>query len=105
MLTILALFATAVVCLALQLWMLRFHRRRLTPRRRVELPNSHYVPVAVARRAILERWAQLRDDPSIHPLNREEVSRLLAIAEASGPEALPPRARQFLDALERIRQR
>lgn len=104
MMALVALIAATVTGLGLQVWMRRLRRRRIAARRRIELPNSHYAPAAVVRRAELDRWSLLRDDPSIHPLNREEVSRLLAIAEAAGPEALSTRARMFLDTLMSIRK-
>jgi hypothetical protein len=72
-------------------------RRRLAAaRRRVELPNSHYSAPGVRRLADLERWGRIRLD-RLHPLNRDEVRRLLRLARDAGSDTLAPRERQFLD--------
>lgn len=71
-------------------------RRRVAERRRVELPNSHYSAPAVRRLVDLERWGRIPLD-RLHPLNRDEVRRLLRLARDAGSDALAPRERRFLD--------
>jgi hypothetical protein len=72
-------------------------RRRLAAeRRRVELPNSHYSAPGVRQLVDLERWGRIRVD-QLHPLNRDEVRRLLRLARGAGADALAPKERRFLD--------
>jgi membrane associated rhomboid family serine protease len=44
----------------------------------------------------LERWQSIRTE-DIHPLNREEVERLLQKIESRGPKSLTPDERAFLE--------
>jgi hypothetical protein len=48
------------------------------------------------QRAERERWESI-DLERLHPLNREEVRRLLTLADADGVGALKPSERLFLD--------
>jgi hypothetical protein len=38
----------------------------------------------------------------IHPVNREEVERLLAVAQVQGPKALSNRERLFLEVMTEL---
>jgi hypothetical protein len=73
-------------------------RRALTRPRRVEEPNSHYSAPEVRRLTALERW---RGIPlaGLHPVNQDEVRRLLDRVRLEGPDALAPREQRFLDNL------
>jgi hypothetical protein len=44
------------------------------------------------------RWGKV-DLEKIHPVNREEVERLLALADVQGADALSPRERLFLETM------
>jgi hypothetical protein len=80
--------------------MVRTAARRLVrarnPRRRVELPNSHYTSPLVRNGEIRHRWQGI-DLDGIHEINRDEVVRLLARVEATGVDSLRPAERVFLD--------
>lgn len=76
-------------------------RRRIARRRRVEEPNSHYSAPGVRRLADLERWGGIRLD-QLHPLNRDEVRRLLRLARGAGSDILALKERQFLDNMARL---
>ena len=74
-------------------------RRELMARqRRVEQPNSFYSAPGVRRLTALERWGGIPVE-RLHPVNRDEVSRLLRLVESAGPDVLSSRERQFLDTL------
>lgn len=87
------------VCLRLQLRERR--RRRIARQRRVEQPNSYYSAPGVRRLADLERWSGIRLG-QLHPLNRDEVRRLLRLARGAGADILAPKERQFLDNMARL---
>jgi hypothetical protein len=74
------------------------HRRR---RRVVEAPNSHHTWQRVRERETHEHWRSV-DLDRIHPVNREEVVRLLARIEAGGADFLRPQERRFLDQMAEI---
>jgi len=101
-------FSGIVVLLAgsigLRLWLKRLRERRIASRRRVEAPNSHYSSVSVRRQEDRERWGHIELD-GLHPLNRDEVTRLLAIADADGVGVLSTRERLFLDNMTLPRAR
>jgi len=86
----------------LRLWYLRWKKRRIETRRKVELPNSHYASQLVKHQIDRERWGELNVS-HLHPVNREEVERLLGMVDALGPDALSPRERIFLDHLTNLR--
>jgi hypothetical protein len=88
-----ALAASVVIRVAYRRW----RRRRIAARRIVEKPNSAYDPPPAPPNRRL-RWESIQLD-RLHPINREEVERLLAVADAAGPEALGPRDCIFLDSL------
>ncbi|HVS11660.1 MAG TPA: hypothetical protein VMS76_17465 [Planctomycetota bacterium] len=94
-----ALVATGV---ALRLWYTGWRRRRIASRRRVEAPNSQYSSQGVRNHEDRERWGRI-DLSKLHPLNQDEVRRLLDVLEAQGIAALSIKDRVFLDnmALER----
>lgn len=77
------------------------HRRLVARQRRVEAPNSHYAAPGVRRLVDLERWGRIELD-QLHPLNRDEVRRLLRLARGAGAEILAPKERQFLDNMARL---
>jgi len=87
----------------LRLWFRRLRQRRVAARRRIEAPNSHYASLGVRQIEDRERWGRI-DVQGLHPLNRDEVKRLLEIVDVSGVAALSTRERLFLDnmALPRL---
>jgi len=87
----------------LRLWLRTLRRQRIAARRRVEAPNSHYASLGVRQIEDRERWGRI-DLQRLHPVNREEVVRLLEIVDASGVAVLSARERLFLDnmALPRL---
>lgn len=91
---VLAVLAGAVARQTLLVMRARSRARR----RMVEAPNSHYDPRAVRNIEARQRWAEIRLD-LVHEVNRGEVERLLARAEALGSDSLEPRERQFLDVI------
>jgi len=80
----------------LRLWLRTLRRQRIAARRRVEAPNSHYASLGVRQIEDRERWGRI-DLRRLHPINREEVVRLLEIVDASGVAMLSARERRFLD--------
>ncbi len=84
-----------------RVWYPRWHAKRVAASRRVEKPNSHYSSQLVRDQRDRERWRQV-DLDSLHPINREEVERLLNVVEASGPEVLSPGDRVFLENMTRL---
>ena len=92
-------FALAVLVtggVALRLWYRRWRARKIAENRRVEAPNSHYSSTGVQNQIDRERWGGI-NLPSLHPLNREEVLRLLEVVDEDGIKSLSPRDRLFLD--------
>jgi hypothetical protein len=49
-----------------------------------------------------ERWRGV-DLADLHPINRDEVERLLEVVDVRGLEALSPKDRLFLDNMTRLR--
>jgi hypothetical protein len=84
-------------------WYARRRRRRAEGKRRVEAPNSHYSSRGVRERDDRERWARI-DQSHLHPLNRDEVRRLLALADVNGVATLSAKDRAFLDNMTRPRR-
>lgn len=70
--------------------------RRRAKRRVVERPNSHYTSQLARESQTRHRWHTIALD-RLHPINRDEVVRLLAKTEATSPEALRANERVFLD--------
>ena len=84
-----------------RIWYRHWRRSRIAARRVVEKPNSHYSSKIVKHQVDRERWEQVNLD-RIHPVNREEVERLLALADVQGPDALSPRERIFLETMTQL---
>lgn len=80
----------------------RWRTRRIASRRKVELPNSHYSSRLVQNQLDRDRWQDLNLS-RLHPVNREEVERLLGMVDALGVDSLSPRERVFLDHLTSLR--
>ena len=80
----------------LRLWYRRWRERRIAARRRVEKPNSHYSSEGVRNQEDRERWGDINVG-RLHPLNRDEVQRLLDVVDDEGIEALSSKDRLFLD--------
>ena len=98
-----SVFAFLVVGVAgLRFWYRQWRKRRIAARRKVELPNSHYASKLVRNQIDRERWGEL-NVARLHPVNREEVERLLGMVDALGPDVLAPRERIFLDHLTSLR--
>jgi membrane associated rhomboid family serine protease len=65
----------------------RFRRKAATDRR----PSS-----GVMNRADVKRWAEINRD-NMHPVNREELDRILDKINAEGSDKLAPEEREFLE--------
>jgi hypothetical protein len=84
--------------------MLANRRKRLAmAARRVEAPNSHYSSRGVRDRDDRERWGRI-DLARLHPINSDEVRRLLAVVDVDGIAALSSKDRVFLDNMTRPRR-
>ena len=94
-------FALALACAGARLWYRRWRRARIAARRIVEKPNSYYSSAIVKHQVDQERWRTVNLD-RIHPVNREEVERLLAVASVQGPQALSNRERLFLETMTEL---
>ena len=82
-------------------WYLRSRSRRVAEKRIVEKPNSFYSSALVQNQVDRARWGGL-DLGKLHPVNREEVERLLAIADVQGLDSLSPKDRLFLENMTRV---
>jgi hypothetical protein len=91
-----ALVLTTMGGVALRLWYRRWRQRRIAARRRVEAPNSHYSSLGVRNQEDRDRWGDIAL-PSLHPINQEEVVRLLEVVDVDGVKALSGKDRLFLD--------
>lgn len=91
-----AVTALIVGGLGLRLWYVRWRRQKVAAHRRVEAPNSHYSSQGVRNQEDRERWGCI-DLSKLHPLNQEEVRRLLGVVDAEGIGALSRKDRLFLD--------
>ena len=80
----------------LRLWYRGWRRRKVEAQRRVEAPNSHYSSTGVRNQEDRERWGDI-NVPRLHPLNQEEVVRLLQAVDADGVKTLSVKDRLFLD--------
>ena len=80
----------------IRLWYRRWRTRRIAARRRVESPNSHYSSLGVRNQEDRDRWGHI-NLPTLHPINQEEVVRLLETVDAEGVKALSGKDRLFLD--------
>lgn len=102
--TLAALILFFVAVLWTRMWVRRAKERRIASRRRVEQPNSHYSSEGVRQQEDRERWGRI-DLRRLHPLNRDEVLRLLELADADGVGVLSSRDRLFLDNMALPRSR
>ena len=99
---LLVAIALVVASIATSVVLLRRARARARARRRVvEKPNSHYTAPAVIDNQTRHRWHHIALD-RVHEINRGEVVRLIARADAGGVDALRPNERAFLDQISRI---
>ena len=90
------LASSALVVIALRGWYRAWKSSKIEASRRVELPNSAYSSEGVRNQEDRERWGSITVG-DLHPLNQEEVQRLLFVVDADGITALSPRDRLFLD--------
>lgn len=81
---------------AFRVWYRRWKQRRIEANRRVEAPNSHYSSKGVRYQEDRERWHGINVG-TLHPLNRDEVLRLLEVVDEDGVSSLSPKDRLFLD--------
>ena len=80
----------------LRVWCRAGKRRKAAALRRIEAPNSHYSSAGVRNLEDRERWGSI-NRVVLHPLNQEEVERLLVVLDVDGIRALSGRDRLFLD--------
>lgn len=85
-----------ILGVALRIWYRAWRRRKTAARRRVEMPNSHYSSQGVRNQEDRDRWGSI-DTGRLHPLNRDEVQRLLDKVDEDGINALSSKDRLFLD--------
>ena len=79
-----------------RIWYRGWRRRRIVANRRVEAPNSAYSSAGVRGQEDRQRWGDI-ELGGLHPLNQEEVVRLLHVVDGDGVRSLSPRDRLFLD--------
>ena len=84
-----------------RIWYQRWRKRRIEERRIVERPNSFYSSILVRDQIDRQRWGKV-DLSRVHPVNRDEVERLLAVADVQGPQALTQRERLFLETMTEL---
>ena len=90
------LIAILITSFALRMWYKERMRRKIVEARRIEATNSHYSSLGVRHQEDHERWRDI-DLCELHPLNRDEVERLLVVVDVDGVKSLSPRDRLFLD--------
>lgn len=91
-----ALIVGIVAAVAARVWYRAHRRRRIAARRRIEAPNSHYSSQLVRNQEDRERWGRINMG-GLHPLNRDEVERLLDMVDQEGIKAISAKDRLFLD--------
>jgi len=91
-----ALLVGMVLGVAFRIAYRSWRKRRKAARRVVELPNSHYASAGVRNQEARERWGNI-NQRKLHPLNRDEVQRLLDMVDDEGISVLSPKDRHFLD--------
>ncbi len=102
MIWVYAFVAFIAVAMGLRIWYRRWRAKRIAARRVVEKPNSYYSSKLVQNQEDQERWQSV-DSSNLHPINREEVERLLEVVDVQGTDALSPGERLFLDNMARLR--
>ena len=80
----------------MRLWLRSWQERRIAARRRIEAPGSAYSSLDVRYLEDRARWERI-GVASLHPLNREEVVRLLEMVDSEGVGVLSASERLFLD--------
>lgn len=91
-----ALLAGIIIGVVSRMWYRAWRRERIARHRRVEAPNSHYSSQGVRNQEDRERWGRI-NMRKLHPLNRDEVQRLLDLVDHEGIHALSKKDRHFLD--------
>lgn len=95
------IIGSIIALVAIRFGYVQWKKARIAARRVVEKPNSHYQSKLVQDQVDRARWSKV-DLEHIHPVNREEVERLLAVADVQGPDALSTRERLFLENMTRL---
>lgn len=85
-------------------WVLYRRARRANRTRRVEAPNSEYTSPYVLDLEARDRWESMELE-LLHPLNREEVQRILGRLRATNVRALTETERGFLDRMVEAERR
>jgi len=80
----------------LRIWYRSWRKRKIAAKRVVERPNSYYSSQGVRNHEDRDRWGRI-NLPGLHPLNQEEVQRLLDLIDREGVKVLSKRERLFLD--------
>ena len=91
-----ALLVGIVFGVLMRMQLRSWRQSRVAERRRVELPNSAYSSPGVRQQEDRDRWRSI-DQRRLHPLNRDEVQRLLDMVDREGIHALSSKDRVFLD--------
>lgn len=91
-----ALLVGVFLGVGLRAWYRIWRKRRIAARRVVEMPNSHYSSQGVRNQEDRDRWGRI-NMRKLHPLNRDEVARLLDVVDQEGINALSSKDRLFLD--------
>ena len=73
-----------------------WRKRKVAAQRIVEQPNSHYSSQGVRNQEDRDRWGRI-NLRRLHPLNQEEVERLLDVIDSEGVNTITSRERLFLD--------
>lgn len=91
-----ALIVGVFMGVGLRIWYRSWRKRRSAARRVVEMPNSHYSSQGVRNQEDRDRWGRI-NVRKLHPLNRDEVQRLLDVVDQEGIKSLSSKERLFLD--------
>ena len=91
-----ALIVGVFLGVSLRAWYRIWRKRRIAARRVVEMPNSHYSSQGVRNQEDRDRWGRI-NMRKLHPLNRDEVQRLLDVVDRDGIKAISGKDRLFLD--------
>lgn len=97
-----ALILGLVGGVGLRFWYRDRRHRRIAASREVERPNSHYASEGVRNQVDRDRWGDI-NLPRLHPLNRDEVERLLTVIDHEGINVLSSKDRLFLDNMTIVR--
>ncbi len=97
-----ALIFGLVAGVGLRFWLHERRRQHIAASRVVERPNSHYSSEGVRNQVDRDRWGGI-NLPRLHPLNRDEVERLLTVIDHEGINVLSSKDRLFLDNMTVLR--